>query len=78
MNLYTLFKENQGLARYSISTAKDDDLSQYFSKEELLDFPEDYIILEEELYIGPLAGGTNAIVINKDGQVIKHKIITIS
>jgi hypothetical protein len=78
MNLYTLFKENQGLASYSISTGKDHDLSQYFSEEELLDCPEDYIILEEEIYIGPLAGGTFAIVINKDGQIIKQKNISIS
>jgi hypothetical protein len=78
MNLYTLFKENQDLAGYSISTGKDHDLSQYFSEEELLDCPEDYIILEEEIYIGPLAGGTFAIVINKDGQIIKSKIISIS
>jgi hypothetical protein len=78
MNLYTLFKENQGLAGYSISTGKYRDLSQYFSKEELLDCPQDFIILEEEIYIGPLAGGTNAIVINKDGQIIKQKIISIS
>ena len=77
MNLYTLFKENQGLAGYSISTGKYHDLSQYFSEEELLDCPEDYIILEEEIYIGPLAGGTFAIVINKDGQIIKQKNISI-
>lgn len=78
MNLYTLFKENQDLAGYSISTGKYHDLSQYFSEEELPDCPEDYIIIKEKIYIGPLAGGTNAIVINKDGQIIKRKIISIS
>jgi len=66
------------LAGYSISTGKYHDLSQYFSEEELPDCPEDYIIIKEKIYIGPLAGGTNAIVINKDGQIIKRKIISIS